>query len=95
MPGLVRGITEGHRACGVGGVGVPGAWFCRSREPSLTQLAKASCSLAGAFPGVSTKPTHDHRKTGRRPPATYIWRLKGVPATSKRSISKSTPMVAL
>lgn len=42
-------------------MGVPGAWFCRSREPSLTQLAKASCSLAGAFPGVSTKPTHNHR----------------------------------
>lgn len=61
MPGLVRGITEGHRARGVGCMGVPGAWFCRSREPSLTQLAKASCSLAGAFPGVSTKPTHSHR----------------------------------
>lgn len=87
--------SEGHEAHGVGGVGVPGAWVCRNGEPSLTQLAKAPCSLAGTFPGVSTKPVHDHRETLRRPPATYIWRLKGVPATSNRSISKSTPMVAL
>lgn len=64
--------SEGHEAHGVEGVGVPGAWVCRSGKPSLTQLAEASCSLPGAFPGVSTKPADDRQETRRQTPAAYI-----------------------